>query len=597
MQDRAVFSSALRVATGQETTAGKKPINEDSMGILVPSEEALLQTKGVCAVIADGVSAAEAGREAAETCVQTFLGDYYSTPDTWTVATSAQKVLTALNNWLHGKSSAFSDAQKGYVSTLSILVIKSCTAHVFHVGDTRIWRKRAGVLEQLTKDHTIAMSKGQQFLSRAMGLDSNISVDFRKDPVEPGDVFLLTSDGVHGSLDQAELSRLLGEDGAGTSASLEENSRVIVAAALAAGSHDNLTCQLVRVEAVPDASVDEYLSRLTELRFPPDLEPGHVIDGLRVEREIFAGPRCQVYEVESVATGEAFALKTPSVNFEDDPGYIERFSLEYWLGQRVKNEHLVKSITTEKPRTFLYNLMELVEGQTLGAWIRRQERKRVRAPGEVVAIVSQVVKGLYALHRKEIIHQDIKPDNIIIAANGVVKLIDYGSCAVSGISEISSPIERERALGTRSYSAPEYALGGAITPRADQFSLGVVTYEMLTGKLPFGEAFERAASTREFEELVYTPAYVHNPHVPVWLDGAIRRALSFSPSARYQELSEFLFDLDHPNPEYLKAFAGAEARGERGKRGEKPRSIDWRTIAVLLFVAEIITLVLLAEHW
>ncbi|HSC85899.1 MAG TPA: protein kinase [Polyangiaceae bacterium] len=587
MLDPAAPPSALRVTTGQDTTAGAKPINEDSMGLLVPDEQELLQTKGICAIIADGVSAAEAGREAAETCVQTFLGDYFSTPDTWTVATSAQKVLTSLNNWLHGKSNAFVDAQKGYVCTLSILVIKSCTAHVFHVGDTRIWRKRAGTLEQLTKDHTVAVSKDQQFLSRAMGLDSNIAVDFRKDPVEPGDVFLLTSDGVHGSLDAAQLSALLGENGAGEQASLDENCRAIVAAAIAAGSPDNATCQLVRVETVPDASMDEYLNRLTELRFPPDLEPGHVIDGLRVEREIFSGPRCQVYQVRSVDSGQLYALKTPSVNFEDDPGYIERFSLEYWLGQRVKNEHLVRAITTEKPRTFLYNLMEYVDGPTLGTWIRRQERKRIRPPEEVVALIAQVVKGLYALHRKEIIHQDLKPDNVIIDANGVVKLIDYGSCAVSGIAEISVPLERERALGTRGYSAPEYVLGGAITPLADQFSLGVLTYEMLTGKLPYGEAIERAGTRREFDELTYTPAYVHNPRVAVWMDGALRKALSLQARNRYQELSEFLYDLEHPNPDYLKSLEDPQ----------NARSFEWRWLALVLLFTQLASLGLMAHHW
>src|SRR5690606_30905604 len=133
-------------------------------------------------------------------CVQTFLGDYFSTPDTWTVATSAQKVQSALNRWLFAQSSTFVDTRKGFVCTLSILVIKSCTAYLFHVGDTRIWRKRQGVLVQLTKDHTVSVSPTQQFLSRAMGLDSNVLVDFHQESVEVGDVFLLTSDGVHGSL-------------------------------------------------------------------------------------------------------------------------------------------------------------------------------------------------------------------------------------------------------------------------------------------------------------------------------------------------------------------------------------------------------------
>lgn len=574
----------LRVKTGQESMAGRKAINEDSMGLLVPHEEELLRTKGVCAVIADGVSSAEAGREAAETCVQTFLGDYFSTPDTWTVATSAQKVLTALNRWLYAKSSSFLNVEKGYICTLSILVIKSCTAYLFHVGDTRIWVKRSGVLRQLTRDHSVTIAKDQQFLSRAMGLDSNVAVDFSKETLEPGDLFLLTSDGVHGVLSPERLSELLGD---GDAADFDELSRRVLSEAIAAGSHDNVTCQLLRIDEVPHSSVDEYLDRLTALPFPPPLEVGMIVDGLCVEEEVHASARSQVYRVRCIKTGRVYALKTPSVNFEDDPAYIDRFSLEHWLGLRFKNPHLLASVPHGMKRTFLYNLMEFVEGPTLGTWLMRRENKVVRPPEEVVPIIEQVVKGLYALHRNEIIHQDLKPDNVIITPSGVAKIIDYGSCYVSGIDEIAVPIAREVALGTRGYSAPEYTLGGAITPCADQFSLGVLAYEMLTGRLPYGNAIENAKTLKQFEALTYTPAYVYNPRVPVWMDGALRKAVSIQANHRYAELSEFLYDLDHPNTEYLKGLT---------KTNDLPAS-SWRTVSLVLLGAEAVTLWLLWQRW
>ena len=116
--------SRLDVEASQHSSAGIKPQNEDSIGIRVP-EGAALTTKGIAMVIADGVSAAEAGKEASEACVKGFLSDYYSTPDSWSVKKSAHRVLTALNRWLYGQGQKFIDVHKGYVTTLSVLIIKS----------------------------------------------------------------------------------------------------------------------------------------------------------------------------------------------------------------------------------------------------------------------------------------------------------------------------------------------------------------------------------------------------------------------------------------------------------------------------------------
>src|SRR5690606_290690 len=260
--------------------------NEDSMGLLVPASAEVLASKGVCAVLADGVSSADAGREAAETCVQSFLNDYFSTPDTWTVETSARKVLSAINRWLYSRSNRFVDAAKGYVCTLSILVIKSRTAYIFYVGDTRVYRLRQGALEQLTRDHAVRVSGRTSYLARAMGLDSSVSVDLKRQAVFDSDVYLLTTDGIHDYLPAESMGRILAE-----SADLQAACRRLIAEAHAAGSPDNLTCQLVRVDALPDTTADEYVQHLTELPFPPELSPGMVLDGFRVERELHASAR------------------------------------------------------------------------------------------------------------------------------------------------------------------------------------------------------------------------------------------------------------------------------------------------------------------
>ena len=175
MRDSVHIDGELRISAGQATDAGAKPANEDCMGLCIPEGHGLT-TKGVAAVIADGVSSAEAGREASESCVQGFLADYYSTPESWSVKQSGHAVLTALNRWLYSRGREYQDRHRGYVTTFSAVVFKSHSAHLFHVGDSRIYRLRQGELELLTRDHATRISSEQSYLSRAMGLDVGIGI-------------------------------------------------------------------------------------------------------------------------------------------------------------------------------------------------------------------------------------------------------------------------------------------------------------------------------------------------------------------------------------------------------------------------------------
>lgn len=563
-------SAPLRVRTGQESCAGHKSSNEDSMGLFVPDDPKTLTHKGIACVISDGVSAAEAGREAAETCVQSFLSDYFSTPETWTVETSARKVLSALNVWLYRQGLSFTDTRRGFVCTLSIVVLKSRTAYFFHVGDTRIHQLRKDKLTQLTRDHTTAVSASETFLVRAMGLDSNVDIDFGTASVEPGDVFLLTTDGVHGVLTPEQLLETWVQ-----SENPQKACEALLQRALDAGSSDNLTAQAIVVDSVPDADAEEYVNRLTALPFPPELQVGWVLDGYKVERELHSSSRSQLHLVRDAA-GNAAVMKTPSANYSDDPSYIERFLLEQWIGTRVQSRHLVKSIPPPEERSCLYHLMEYVPGQTLAQWQREKHGKLPQNLEAINDMLGQVVRGLIALHRKQIFHQDLKPDNIMVDDQGVVKIIDYGSCYVAGVEELPVPVERERALGTVTYSAPEASLGIKPRPNSDLYSLGCVAYELFTGSHPYGKAAETARSGSDFASLKYTPAYAINPHVPVWVDGALRRAVQVDPQKRYQELTEFMYDLEHPNREYLDLSRD---------RAPADREFSWKIISLTLLIA------------
>lgn len=563
------LDAGLRCSAAQLSTAGRKPVNEDSMGMLIPDGYAVI-TKGVVAVIADGVSAAEAGKEAAETCVRAFLQDYFSTPDSWSVKRSAHQVISALNRWLYSQGSHFAKAEKGYISTLSIVIIKSRTAHLFHVGDSRIYRFRGGVLEPLSRDHARRIGDNQTYLTRAMGLDVSLEVDYRSVEVEQGDLFLLSTDGLHGVLSASAMAGLLAQVGD----NLDVCCGRLVEAALAAGSDDNISCQLLRLDSLPGENADEVYRRLTALPFPPELSPGARIDGLEVIEELHASARSQIYKVKELDTGRVLAMKTPSANYEDDPAYLERFVMESWIGRRINSPHVVQVVEREQAPSCLYYLTEYIDGQTLAQWMKRHPDA---APREVVNIAEQIARGLLAMHRRDTLHQDIKPDNILLRGDGAVCLIDFGSCYVAGLAEIATPIQRDVCLGTAQYSAPEQVLMRQVNARADQFSLAVVVFEMLTGKQPYGGKLAESASVVAYRRLAYLPASHYNPHVPLWMDAALERGMNISPELRYADVAEFVHDLQHPNPLFV-------SRRQQPLLMRNPLRF-WQGVSALLLVA------------
>lgn len=547
----------LAVRIGQYSAAGRQAVNEDFQGIQVP-DESLLTSKGLAAVIADGVSGSEAGREGAEACVLSFLTDYFSTPESWTVKTSVHKVLNALNRWLYSQGHARYQTPNALVTTLSALVIKGATVRLFHIGDTRIYLWRDGKLVQLTHDHRAQLLGGREFLSRAMGIELHIEIDYKSLPVEVGDVILMTTDGIHEYVDGEAIGNILER----WQDKPEEACQALAKAALANASPDNLTCQILRVENLPEEDEDTFYRRLTQLPFPPPgLSPGMNLDGYRILRELHATKRTQLYLALDQETGNRVVLKTPSVNYDDDPLYIEQFLHEEWIGKRLHHPHVMRVLEPKRRRQCLYHVIEHVEGHTLRQWMHEHPRLSLR---EVRDIVEQLAKGLRAFHRLEMIHQDLKPENVMIDRHGTVKIIDFGSTKIAGLEEITSPIDHNIVLGTRSYTAPEYAAGHAVGTHSDIYSLGVISYELLTGMLPYKNAGPRGGTAgqedkRDFfrrtrrQSHTYIPAKHPNPDVPIWVDRALAKAVHPDPRQRYQDLSEFIYDLYHPNAEFLKS--------------------------------------------
>lgn len=566
----------LKISLGQYSGAGRKQINQDFHGACVP-DEPQLTAKGIAVALADGVSSSNVSQIASEAAVKGFLEDYYCTSPAWSVRQSAQRVLMAINSWLYAQTRQSQyryDQDRGYVCTFSALIIKSTTAHLFHVGDARIYRLRDRSLEQLTEDHRLWISRERSFLGRALGVNPQLEIDYSAASAGQGDVFILATDGIHEHVAAKFIIDSLSEAGD----DLDAVARAIADEALEQGSDDNLTLQLVRMDELPPSGAGEMHHQLSELPLPPELTPRMVFDGYRIIRDIRISSRSHVYLAADVSEPDSplVVIKTPSVDLSGDPSYLERFLLEDWIARRIDNPHVVKARAPTRKRSYLYTVTEFIDGQTLTQWMIDNPKPTL---SRVRGIVEQIARGLQAFHRLEMLHQDLRPENIMIDATGTVKIMDFGSTRVSGIVESTSSIPTLPA-GTAQYTAPEYYLGETGTPRSDLFSLGIITYQMLSGRLPFGTDIAKATTKAAQRRLRYRSVLDDERDIPAWLDETLRRATHPDADKRYQELSEFVYDLSHPNAAYL--------HRTRAPLLERDPVMFWKTLAALLAIVIIV---------
>ncbi len=570
----------LKVTIGGLSIAGIKAENQDAFAAHTPTAP-LLQDKGVACALADGVSSSAESHIASQTAVTDFLGDYFSTPESWTVKTSASKVLTALNRWLYQHGNSGSRAKNSLVTTFSAIIIKSTTAHLFHVGDSRIYRLRQGQLEQLTRDHCSTFGGSKSYLTRALGIDAGVDVDYRKEAVEQGDLFLLSSDGLHEFIDDKQLTARLAELGA----DLEAEAKQLVHAALEAGSDDNISCLLMHVDQLPREELDEAHRKLTQLPIPPVMKTGNRIDGYQVLETLFTGTRSHLYLVRDESSEQLYALKTPSINFAEDPLYLDGFIKEEWVGKRINHPAVMKVYNPPREKRFLYYLAEYIPGQTLRQWMIDHPKPSLDQARE---LMKQIAVAVRALDRMDMIHQDLKPENLLIDRNGRIKLIDFGTVRIKGIDEISSPLNNDIPQGSVNYVAPEYLLGQTGTHCSDIFSLGVICYELLTGKIPYKERSASNYMLKGYGELSYIPARHQRPDLPDWIEGCLQKACAADPARRYPVLSEFLYDLNNPN----KAFMISE----RNKPLiEKNPLLFWKGLCALLLLTQLLQWLLLVH--
>ena len=525
----------LAVVLGGFSEAGRKARNDDAIAGRVPADPYELHARGVVACIADGVSTGRNSHKAAQLAVTQFTQDYYSAPESWPVRDCAARLLTSLNAFFHSQNRSGSPEAEGQVTTFTAMVLRSTTLHVVHVGDTRCHRLREGRLTALTADHAAPFLGGHEALTRALGVEPDVRVDYLQDEMREGDILALTSDGVHRSLSPEHLARALAAP-APTQAALEEIARGLCRDALAAGSDDNLSVLILRVAGLPAETPTETHRRLTAQAIPPALRPGNRIDGFEVVEVMHSSARSHVYRVRRAGDPRPLVLKAPSRNFAEDMTYLEGFTLEQWVGRRIDSPQVMKILPPEDSR-FLYYVAEYIEGATLRDWMAAHPRPDIAT---VLPVLESLIAAVRVFHRMGMVHRDLKPENVILTGAGTAKIIDFGSVQVAGFRDGAAAGAVPE--GSLNYMAPEVLAARGATNLSDAFSVAAIAYEMLTGAVPF-DLEDRGGPPPPPRDWVLTPPCARRPDLPPALDACLARALAIDPAARPQAMSEFLGDL------------------------------------------------------
>lgn len=271
-----------------------------------------------------------------------------------------------------------------------------------------------------------------------------------------------------------------------------------------------------------------------------------IADRYEVISKIGAGGMSDVYKAKDHVLGRFVAIKVLKPEFSEDVGFVSKFHTEAQSAAGLEHPNIVNIYDVGSEDGLHYIVMEYIEGITLKTYIEKKGRLTFK---EAVSIAIQVGRGIEAAHNKNIVHRDIKPQNIMISTEGKVKVMDFGIARAATSNTIHSDV-----MGSVHYSSPEQARNGFIDGKSDIYSLGIVMYEMVTGRVPFdGDTTVSIAIQHLQEEMVPPSAYA--PDLPISLEKIILKCTQKSPSRRYQNIGDLIQDLKkalvHPNEDFV----------------------------------------------
>lgn len=552
---------SLQLSFAQASATGPRAENQDALRLVTPAPE-LAASKGYLFALADGVSQCADGGLAARASLQALAMDYYATPATWSVAQALDRLLLAQNRWLRAQG------DQPLLTTLSALVLRGRRFTLAHVGDCRAYRWHDDRLQRLSEDHVWDQPGMQHVLKRALGLDQHLLVDYLDGELQQGECYVLVSDGVWASLGDQHIQAVLREQ-----PDLQLAADTLVASAHYNGSRDNASALLVRVEQLGTANLGDTLVQLQQWPLPGLLRDGQAIDGWQVETRLAHSRQALLYRVRD-SLGQPWLLKTLPSASAHLPDAAQNLLLEEWFLRRVAGRHFPE-LHTASQRQHLYYVMREHNGLTLAAQFAEQGPLPL---AQWLEVARQLLQAIGILHRRNLLHRDIKPDNLHLGKDGQLRLLDFGLAYCPGLSE-----DPPHALpGTPSYIAPEAFEGHPPSPRQDLYAAGVTLYYLLTGHYPYGEveAFQRP----RFGQPVNAARY--RPDLPQWLQHNLQQAVAADPLRRFETAEQWLLLLERGERQVLSRPLPLLER--------EPLKV-WRTLALLSLLLNLILLLSLLK--
>ena len=381
----------LEIAAGFATAQGPKADNQDFGGVHIGTA-AEQREHGVVAVIADGVSGSKAGRMAAELTTRSFIDGYLDQNPLNGIAANGIKALRGFNRWLHAKGRS-DPAMEGAATTFAALVLRGREATALHVGDSRAWHFRDGVLTRLTEDHTRAQQGLSHVLYRAVGIEADVKLDVRQVRLEPHDRLLLTTDGVHGVLTDAVIAGLLARRG-----SPDADAHAILAEVEAAGARDNATAIVIDVVRTGAPDWEAITAEAEGLAIAPPPEVGQTVDGFALQRLVADGRYTRLFLARDML-GDAgvVVLKFPKPAVVSERGARTAFLREAFIGRRIDSPHVGKVLTLDAGRqSRLYIAQPFHAGRTLHARLAGEGPFEI---AEGIGVALRLSRAVSALHR------------------------------------------------------------------------------------------------------------------------------------------------------------------------------------------------------
>lgn len=552
---------SLQLSFAEASAIGPREENQDALRLVTPAP-ALAASKGYLFAIADGVSQCADGGLAARSTLQALALDYYATPETWGVAQALDRLLLAQNRWLQANGGG-----QPLLTTVSALVMRGRRFTLAHVGDCRVYRWHADTLQRVSEDHVWDQPGMQHVLKRALGLDQHLVLDFLDGELRLNESFVLLSDGIWAVLGDTAIAAILRDQ-----PDLNSAAQTLVSAAHLAGSQDNASALLVRVDALGETSIGDALIHLQQWPLPPALKPGQTFEGWQVEGILGQSQQSLLYRVRD-AQQQPWLLKTLPGALHDDHQAGQALLSEEWFLKRVAGRHFPE-VHAASQRQHLYYVMREYSGSTLA---ELYERVGTLPLAQWQDLAERLLRSVGMLHRRQILHRDIKPENLLLGDDGELRLLDFGLAYCPGLSE-----DQAFALpGTPSYIAPEAFRGDPPTPQQDLYAVGVTLYYLLTGHYPYGEieAFQRPRFG------VPVSASRYRPDLPEWIAQSLERAVAAAPDQRFETAEEWLLVLE---------------QGERRSLSVRPRPLlereplkVWRTLALVSLLVNLVLLILL----